>query len=142
MAHVHRRSFHEPDIAINAPARIPARRVRRIIKANCESVISAVIDIGSEVQFEGSVAIGPAAYKIAVEPNSRVGHRSVNVQIELLAFVLRRNREVFSIPTDAPPRKFPSLTRIFLFERTFDAPVVRQIQFSPTTIIKVALSVR
>src|SRR2546428_2689234 len=142
MAHVHKCSFYQPNISVNTPTRIPAGRVGGIVQTNRDYIIRPECNVRSEVHFERSVAIRPAAYKFAVKPNSRVGHRSVDVQIELLAFVLWRNREVFSIPADTPPWQFAGLAGILLLERTFAAPVVWQIQLSPTAVIKVTLRIR
>ena len=49
---------------------------------------------------------------------------------------------MFAIPSDTPPREFGSFARIFLLERPFDAPVVRQIQQAPLAVIEVRLGER
>src|SRR5207244_3348615 len=107
-----------------------------------EHVVSAELNIRCEVEFERGVTIRPATDKLSVEPDRGVSHSTVNVEIKLFSFVLRRDVEVFPIPAHTPPGKLPRLTRIVLIERPFDAPVVRQIQLPPTAIIEAALRVR
>jgi hypothetical protein len=53
----------------------------------------------------------------------------------------RRHVEVLPVPTDTPPRQLARLSRIFLFKRSFDAPVVRQIYLPPPAIIKTRIGV-
>ena len=49
------------------------------------------------------------------------------------------NVEMLAIPRDAPPRQLAGFAGIFLFERPFDAPVVRQVQQPPLAVIKIGL---
>ena len=141
MGHMYWCSFHQPDISIDAAARIPPGRVGGIVQTNRDYIIRTECDVGREVQFERSVAVRPAANEVPIEPDRCMGHGAIDIQIELTASFQWRNGEVFSIPTDSPPGKLASLAGVLLLERTFDAPIVRQIQLSPATIIKVALSV-
>ena len=57
-------------------------------------------------KFVGGWPYGYASFEL----DRRVGHRSINVEIELFSFVTRSNREVSAIPANAPPGKFTSLT--------------------------------
>ena len=48
---MHRRGLHEPDIAVNAAARIPARGIRRIVQADGKDIVPAEIDVRRQVKF-------------------------------------------------------------------------------------------
>ena len=89
---VDRRGFDQPDVAVNAAARIPARGIRRIVEADGDDVVRAEFDERRQVHAPRGVAIGPAADELAVEPDRRVGHRAVHVQIDFFALVGRRER--------------------------------------------------
>src|SRR5438132_8204498 len=106
MTYMDGRGFHQPNVAVDAAARVPAGRVRRIVQANRDDIVRAEFHVGSEVQFKRGVAVRPAAHEATVEPDGCISHRAVDVQIELTSSLARRNREMFSIPTNTPPRKF------------------------------------
>src|SRR6267143_6366677 len=103
MAHANWRSFHQPDVAIDASSRIPARRVRRIVQTDRDHIVCSRLDVRCKVQLERGIAIRPAANKTSVEPNGRIRHGAIDVEIKLFTFVLRRDREMFSIPPNTPP---------------------------------------
>ena len=115
--------------------------VRRVIQTNSDNVLFSVFDIRRQVEFERCITVGPGADELAVEPDGGVGHCAVNVQIQFLSPFVRRNVEMFSIPRDAPPWKLTGFAGIVLIERPLDAPIMRQIQLTPTAVIKVALRV-
>ena len=64
--HVDGRGFHQPDVAIDATAGIPARRRGRVVEADGKDVVRAGPQVGREIQAEGGVAVGPAADEVAV----------------------------------------------------------------------------
>src|SRR2546430_6801258 len=127
MADMDRCSLYQPDISVNASARIPARRVGRVVETNGKDVLFSVFEVRRQVEFERCITVGPGTNELAVEPDGGVGHCAVNVQIEFPSLFVRGHVEMFSIPGDTPPRKLARFAWIILIERTFDAPIVRQI---------------
>src|SRR6266581_5874703 len=45
---------------------------------------------------------------------------------------------MFAIPANAPPGQLTGLAGILLLERTFDAPIVRQVQLPPAMVVECA----
>src|ERR671938_529717 len=60
----------------------------------------------------------------------------------MLTFICGGHCEMFSIPCDSPPGELARLARVVLIERTFDAPVMRQVQLTPARIIKICACIR
>ena len=137
-----RRGLDEPDVPIDAAARIPARGIRRIVEADGDYVVPAKFDKRSQVNAPRSVTVRPAANGLAVEPDFCVRHRAIHIQINFFALVRRWNLQVFAIPTDAPPWKFAGFAGILLFERPLDAPVVRQVQLAPVGVVELHRALR
>src|SRR5882724_5945682 len=102
MTDMHRAGFHEPDMAVDASARIPARRGVRVIEADGQDVFRAELEVGRQVHAPRSIAVRPAADVLAVEPDIRVSHGAVNIQIHAAALVGGGHIEMFAIPGDAP----------------------------------------
>src|SRR5262249_45585112 len=71
---VDRVALHEPDVAVDAAAGVPAGGVGRVVEADGEDVLLAGLEVGSEVDAPGGVAVGPAAGVVAVAPDVGVGH--------------------------------------------------------------------
>src|ERR1043166_2142190 len=124
--------FDEPDVSIDAAARIPARGIGWIVETDGEDVFGAGLDEGSKIEAPRNIAVRPAADELAVQPDAGIGHRAIHVEIQLLSFVGGRNGEVFTVPPNAPPRKLSGFAGIFLLEGAFDAPIVRQVEPTPT----------
>ena len=66
MGHVRRRRLYQPDVAIDAAARIPARRVRWIVEPDRNYIVRAVLHIRREIEFERCITIRPATDKLSV----------------------------------------------------------------------------
>ena len=142
VGHVDRFGFDEPHIAVNAAARVPARRVRRVVEADGDDVVRAEFDVRRQIHLPRSVAVGPAADELAVEPDRCASHGAIHGQMDFFALVGSGNLQMFAIPGNAPPRQLAGFAGVFLFEGPFDAPVVRQVQQPPLAVIETALRIR
>src|ERR1051326_6186673 len=78
---------------------------------------------------------------MSVEPDCRVGHGAIDIQIELFSLFIRGYFEMLSIPGDAAPFELAGFAWIVLIEGAFDPPIVRQVQLPPIAIIKIALRI-
>ena len=136
---VHGRRLDEPDVAVDAAARIPARRLRRVVEPDRDDVVRARPGVRRQVHAPRCVAVRPAAHVMAVDPDRGVRHGAVDVQEQLAARVGRRQREVLAVPAHAPPRQLARLARRGQVERSLDAPVVRQVELAPRGIVEARL---
>ena len=132
----------QPDIAIDAAARIPAGGAFRVVKTNGDDVVRAEFERLCQIHAPGSIAVGPAARKMAVDPDGRVSHRAIHVQADAAALVRGGNLKMLAVPADAPPRQLAGFAGILLFERPFDAPIMRQVQQPPLAVVEIAPRVR
>ena len=138
---VDRRGLLQPDVPVDAAAGIPARGVRRVVQADGQHVGAAGPEKRREVHLPGGVTVGPAADETAVAPHGGVGHGSVDIQAAAAACVGRGHLEVLAVPADAPPRQLARLAGVLLFEGPLDAPVVRQVQRAPATVVEARLRI-
>ena len=81
----------EPDVAVNARARIPARRVRQIFRAHGDDVVPAEIQERRDVDAERGIAVFPFAGELSVHVDLRHHHHAVEVEKEFLARLVRGN---------------------------------------------------
>ena len=131
---VHRRRLDEPDVPVDAAARVPPGGQRRIVEADGEDVVLPGLEVGRQVELEGGVAVGPAADELPVEPDHRVRHRAVDLEVDTPAVVLRGRGDVLPVPAHAPPGQPGGGAVVFLVERALDAPVVRQAECAPGAV--------
>ena len=86
------------------------------------------MQVGSDVEAEGTVAITPLSHFYSVAEDLGPGHRSVYAEEETFACeVFAGQAEVLPVSGMAPPSQFAGGSRIFLMERVFHAPVVRKV---------------
>ena len=141
MADMDGRGCHQPHIAVNPPARVPARRSRRIIEPEDKHVVLPRLGIGRQVNAPGFVTVRPAADKLPVQPDGRVSHRPVHIQEDGFAGVRFRQIEILPIPPNPVIRQFARPAVAIPDEGSFDGPIMRQIQALPPTVVKPGLDV-
>src|SRR5208337_155619 len=86
------------------------------------------------VQGEARVAIGPLADLMAVEPDARVGHRTVELDREVAAFRVAGQHEVLAVPTRARYGQATGVGVEGAVEGSFDRPIVRQREGAPLRV--------
>src|SRR5258708_6135038 len=138
---MHRPRLHQPDIAVNATARIPTGRVVGISETNRHDVLRSEFNIRRQIQTERSVAKRPAANKLPIEPNRRIRHRAVDIQINTLAAIRCRDWEMLSIPRNSHPGELAGFTRQLLLEWALYAPVVGKVELTPRMVVKCLLRI-
>ena len=138
MGDVDGRGAHQPDVAVNPAAGIPARGFRRVVQADGEDIFGAVrLQERREVEPERGVAVGPAADELAVAPDDRVSHRAVDVEVGTAVLGgVGGEREVLAVPADALPGKLAGLAGELLLEGTGDRPIVREVELLPSVVIE------
>ena len=136
MGYVQRGRLDQPHVAVNPSARIPAGRVGWIIQPNRENIFSAWLNKRSQVDRPRSIAIGPTANKLPIQPNRRVSHGAIYFERNLFAGIACGNVKMLPVPADPPPGQLAGFARVFLLERPFNAPIMRQVEFAPARIVK------
>ena len=136
MAHVDGSGDHQPDVAIDARARIPARGRFLGHEAHGDYVFRAEFEIGREVELETAVAVRPAAEFMAVQPDGGVRHGAIELNGVELAFVGGGHGEVLAIPARAEDGQTAGGGTVLDVEGAFDGPIVRQIQGAPRRIVE------
>ena len=127
------RRTDQPDIAVDAPAGIPAGRRLRIVQAHSHDIVT-LLQRRCQLDLEGSISIRPASDFDAVAIHHGPGHRPVDTQTEFLLQILRGQREMLPVPGLSPPGQLPGLAGIRLLERLLHAPVVGQCDRAPARI--------
>lgn len=131
-----RRRLGQPHVAIQAGARIPACRFRRVVEADRELVVAGV-QPRRQVDAEAVVAVGPAACKAAVDPDAGIGHGAVDVEEDGLTAVGGRDGKGLAVPGRAPGLQPPhAAVRAARQERAFDRPVVLQAHGAPSAVVE------
>ena len=125
---------NQPDIAVDATARVPARRLLRIVQADGDNVVP-LVQRRCQICFERSVSVWPAPDFRPIAIHDGTGHRPVNTERPFFSQVLCTKREMLPIPGLAPPGQFSGLSRILLAERAFHAPVMGQGKDTPDPIV-------
>src|SRR5262245_13418367 len=137
---MHRVDHFQMRVPIDAAAGIPARSwLFGVVAADGENVFLTVAEIQmiSHVVAETDVAVGALAERVAIDPDFAVGHDAVELDADALGLVLGGKREMFAIPTDAPGQiSTGAAGRGILIKRSFDAPIVRNIELSPSGVIE------
>jgi len=132
--HAPRRDMHrvgddQPDVAIDAGARIPARiGLQRIVDAHGDDIRLAVgAQIGRQVVDEGDVAIGPQAQGMTVDPDFAALIDAVELDGDALSAPAAREGDRLAIPADTGDRVAagPAAGR-GLIQWQPKAPVMRQ----------------
>ena len=92
-------------------AGIPSAALVGVVEADGQQILAAVIlEIGCEVQVEAVISVGPDADALAVEENERMGHGTVDEQMDAHTPVLNAGgcSEAGAIPPRPRPRQSAS----------------------------------
>ena len=119
--------FCEPHVAVDAAAGVPAGAFRLVVQADFYPVASSLDEV-RELHGPGGVAVGPAAGLSAVHVHSGIGKCAVNFQADVFLKVFFTYFQGFCIPSLAPPGKLAGFSGVFLLERSFYSPVVREVE--------------
>src|SRR5262245_55692284 len=91
----------------------------------------------SEFITETDVPIRTFAEMESINPDIAVCHDTVKVNEDALMGIIRGKFEMFAVPANARRKKTTgAASRIFFVKWTFDAPVVRNVEFAPFAIIE------
>ena len=129
-----RLGFHQPSVAVNPRAGIPAGTPTLGIETHGNQVFAAESQMRREIHAERRIAVGPGREFVAVDPDLGVGHCAIEIEEHLFAFVLGWEREGLFIPADGFPWQLGGVSPQILAERAFDAPVVRQVELAPSGV--------
>src|SRR5260370_15011849 len=144
MPHMQRIDELEPDVAVDAASRGPARvRRTRIVDAHGDDVDAGHYVRGNVVS-KARVAVGPPAERDAVDPDVAVHVDAVELEPRRLAARTGRHPKRLAVPADTRREvPHPPTARRILPRRPLDAPVVRQAQQVPLVVVEVrSLSAR
>ena len=136
MPHVYRIDRREPDVAIDAASRIPARvGLRGIVDADGDDVVAGAEMFG-DVVGESDVAVRTAAQEYTVDPDVTVHVHAIEFQPRLDPRA-RVDPERLAIPPDAGGEiaDAPAAGRDF-GRCAFDTPIVRQIERAPARVVE------
>ena len=137
MGNIHGPGNVEPHVAIDARARIPARRVILGREPHSNEVGNAVeIQVRREVQAEAYVAVRTPAQLMPVQPHLRIGHSAVELDAEVFSLSAGRKRERLAIPAGAEDGQRAGVRVELRIERTFDRPIVGQPDGAPRGIVE------
>ena len=71
----------EMDVAVEARAGVPARRVGLIFEADFQEIVFSVrVEIRGHIDVEGVVAVGPCGHRLPVHADAGLAHRAVEQQ--------------------------------------------------------------
>ena len=93
------------------------------------------LTVGRQVALETRISVGPAADEMAVDPDLRVVVHAVELDRDELVFVRRVQLEMLAIPADAAGGVAVAAA-VLGAERSFDAPVVRQVDLTPAGVVE------
>ena len=136
MGQMHRIDRRQPDMPVDAAARIPARGIGRIVKADRDGVWLAELDQRGDLDPERGVAIPPFAGQLAVDKDLGLRHRAIEIQEQPFASRRFGQGDGLAVPADPGPWQLAGLVGKIHPERAFDAPVVRQREFPPAGVVK------
>ena len=123
---------------INPASGVPATAgLFRIVGADRDDVGAFFVQMVRQIVGEPNVSIGTFAKQMAIDPHLTIAHDAIERDLNELVLPTRLKRERFSVMTDAARIK-PTLLAggIAFLDRTFDAPVVRNLDTAPFGIIK------
>ena len=130
-------------MAVDAGTLIKPAIAKAGVHADDQTVLAAIIQKVSEVEAEGRVAIVVATQERAVQKYQRVPEGSVERDRQAASEVLFGNLEYAPVPTHtgfgvAAAQRFVAVPLLFFiaYERQFDRPVVRQVQWPPFGIVE------
>ena len=126
--------FRDPDVAVNARARIPARRVRLVFRAHGDDVVPAEIQKRRDVDAKRVVAVFPFAGELPVHVDLRHHHHAVEIEKKAVALRGGVDLEILAVPADGRPRERARLVRLARQKTAFHAPVVRQVELAPLPV--------
>ena len=134
---------HQPDVAVNARAGIPAgRRLVRSVGADGQNVrpARAEVQVRREFMAETDVARRAFASDTPLIQTSLFCITASNSMKTRRPEKFSQQGEIFSIPADAAGQKSTRAAGPVGFgKRPFDAPVVRHVQLAPRTVGKIRL---
>ena len=141
LCHMYRRRFHQPYIPVDSRSRIPPGSIVRIIQTDSQCIFLSGFHIRSQIKTVRSITIRPSADKLPITPDRRVRHRPIYIQINLFSGIFGAQLKGFTIPAYSPIRQFSGSSYIIYIERPFNSPVMRKVQLSPATIVKIRFHV-
>ena len=124
----------QPDIAVNAAARVPAGGILLVFEGHGQAV-DALFQERCQIGPERGIAIGPLHHELPVAPDLGARHGPVDIQVERLSQFLRRDGQLLGIGGIPPPRKLAGLAGIGLVELAFHTPVMGQVQHPAGTVL-------
>ena len=136
---VQRPGGDQPRMPVNTRAGVPARvRLLRVVDAHGDEVARrAVAQVRGELIAEGAVAVRPLAEVMAVDPDLTVSIHAVEFDENELVAVALCDSEGLTVPAHAAGERATARPGgIPRAELALDAPVVRQVERSPTRIVQ------
>jgi len=98
---MHGVKFRKPYITVDATSRIPAGiRLFPIVHTYGNYILSAPLDIGSQIVTERDISIRTHTEGMTIDENFRIHIYTVKINIQALAFIRFVNSKRFAIPTD------------------------------------------
>ena len=138
---VYRLCLGQPDVAIDAAARVPARvGLLGVVHAHGQRILLAITKIGGHVVAERDVPVGAFAQTRAVDEDLGVHIDPVEVDEELPSLVFGIDLKRLAIPSDAARQGASARARgVILAKIALDGPVVREVQLAPRAIVEARL---
>ena len=121
----------EDNLAVYAAARIPAAALAARI-GDHDQAIGSRHDERSRVHAKRLIAVVPSAGKLSVDVNFRPRHDAIEVKRHHSGDIARRHDERPTINANVTPRQLAGIAILgFCVERTFNRPVVRNLNCAP-----------
>src|SRR5215471_8149303 len=131
---------HQANMAINTRAAVPTRgRLARIVGADSNQIALRVAEVEMPSKFvaKADVSVGSLTKMEAVDPNIAVGHNAVKINKHTALGIFRGQNEMLAVPANASGQVSAGCSSGIRFvERTFNAPVVRNVQDTPLCVIQ------
>jgi hypothetical protein len=124
---------------IDSRAGVPATvRLKRVIYPHREVILSALVEMRSQIVGKSDESIRPYAERGSVDPDLASLIHSVELKDDSFPRCFGRKSELLSVPANPCGQIGPCSARRSVFsERTLDAPVMWQVKDSPPVISKV-----
>ena len=135
------------DIPVQAGTRIPAGRLRQVLKTHCKSILTGLYKV-CHITMEGIVTIRPETCFLSVHPHPSLAHGTIEKEGHPLSL---RDIEAAAIPSASHIRETTGTTghdrRIVIVgleidiaaERSVDCPVMWDGDIFPRRIVITAL---
>ena len=150
LCNVHRIGHSHVYIAINTAARIPATRLISDVAAlgdicnlDCNDIFRFSITnyIVCNVKRERNIAIGIISDLLSIDPDVTIHIDTIKVNVDAFSLQFCWQHKTLSVPSCAA-RQMTDLRADLIGKVLFDAPVMRQIQRTPRTVIKTSCAQR